>query len=84
MKLPRLNLDALAYCILWAGLAVVGWRIGGLKTGLLLSVGLFLLIMPLSALVLTRTGSFKAERTVRWGLLAAAALMLASYADLNG
>ncbi|HZH07930.1 MAG TPA: hypothetical protein VEY69_14760 [Lautropia sp.] len=84
MNLPGFNLEALAYCILWAVLAVVGYAVGGLKVGLLLSVGLFLLIMPLSALVLTRTGSFKAERTVRWGLLAAAALMLASYADLNG
>ena len=84
MNLPGLNFEAFAYCILWAVLAVVGYAVGGLKVGLLLSVGLFLLIMPLSALVLTRTGSFKAERTVRWGLLAAAALMLASYADLNG
>jgi hypothetical protein len=84
LNLPGFNLEALAYCILWAVLAVVGYAVGGLKVGLLLSVGLFLLIMPLSALVLTRTGSFKAERTVRWGLLAAAALMLASYADLNG
>jgi hypothetical protein len=84
LKLPRLNLDALAYCILWAGLAVVGWRIGGLKTGLLLSVGLFLLVMPSSAFILARTGNFTAERTLRWGLLVAAALMLASYADLTG
>ena len=84
MKLPRLNLDALAYCILWAALAVVGWRVGGLKVGLLLSVGLFLLVMPSSAFVLARTGNFTAERTLRWGLLVAAALLLASYADLAG
>ena len=84
MKLPSLNLDALAYCILWAALAIVGYRVGGLKTGLLLSVGLFLLVMPLSALVLTRTGNFSAERTVRWGLLATAGLLLASYADASG
>jgi hypothetical protein len=82
LRLPRLNLDALAYCVLWAVLAVLGWRVGGLKVGLLLSVGLFLLVMPTSALVLARTGNFTAERTLRWGLLAAAALLLASYADL--
>lgn len=80
----RPNLDALAYCVLWAGLAILGWRVGGLRTGLLLSVGLFLLVMPLSAIILSRTGSFAAERTVRWGLLAAAALALASYSDLAG
>lgn len=82
--MPRLNLDALAYCILWAALAIVGWRIGGLKPGLLLSVGLFLLVMPSSALILSRTGSFTAERIVRWGLLAVSALLLASYADALG
>jgi hypothetical protein len=51
---------------------------------LLLSVGLFLLVMPSSAFILVRTGNFSAERTLRWGLLAAAALLLASYADLRG
>jgi hypothetical protein len=81
---PRLNLDALAYCILWAALAILGWRVGGLKIGLMLSVGLFLLVMPSSALILSRTGSFTAERVVRWGLLVTAALLLASYADLAG
>jgi hypothetical protein len=63
-------------------LAILGWRVGGLKVGLLLSVGLFLIVMPTSALILARTGNFKAERTLRWGLLAAAALLLASYADV--
>ncbi len=80
----RLNLDALLYCILWAGLAILGWRVGGLKAGLLLSVGLLLLVMPTSALVLARTGNFAAERTVRWSLLVVAGLLLASYSDLAG
>ncbi len=80
----RLNIDALAYCILWAALAILGWRVGGLKIGLLLSVGLFLIVMPTSALILARTGNFTAERTLRWGLLAGAALLLASYADVAG
>ncbi len=84
MRLPRLNLDALAYCIIWAALAILGWRVGGLKIGLLLSVGLFLVVMPSSAFVLARTGNFTAERTLRWGLLIAAGLLLASYADLAG
>ena len=81
--MPRLNLDALLYCILWAALAFVGYSVAGLKAGLLLSVGLFMLVMPSSALMLARTGNFAAERTLRWGLLVAAALLLASYADLQ-
>ena len=83
MKLPALNLDALAYCVLWAALAIVGYSLAGLKAGLLLSVGLFLLVMPSSAFMLARTGNFSAERTLRWGLLAAAALLLASYVDVS-
>ena len=63
-------------------LAVVGWRAAGIKAGLLLSIGLFLVVMPTSALILSRTGSFAAERTVRWGFLAAAAIGLASYLDI--
>ncbi len=81
--MPRINLDALAYCILWAILAIVGYSVAGLKAGLLLSVGLFLLVMPSSAFMLARTGNFAAERTLRWGLLAAAALLLASYVDVQ-
>ncbi|HEY0445195.1 MAG TPA: hypothetical protein VGD19_01955 [Allosphingosinicella sp.] len=61
---------------------MIGWRLAGMKAGLLLSVGLFLLVMPSSALILSRTGSFAAERAVRWGLLAIAAIALASYVDL--
>ena len=78
----RLNLDALLYCVLWVGLALLGWRLAGIRAGLLLSVGLFLIVMPMSAIILSRTGSFKAERTVRWGILAAAGIGLLSYADV--
>ena len=74
--------DALAYCIAWAALAFAGWHFSGLAAGLLLSVGLFLIVMPTSALVLTRTGNFKLERGIRWGILAVAALGLLSFLDL--
>jgi hypothetical protein len=80
----RPNLDALIYCILWVALALLGWRLAGIKAGLLLSIGLFLIIMPMSAIILSRTGSFRAERSVRWGVLAAAAIGLLSYADVAG
>lgn len=78
----RPNLDALAYCLVWVGLALFGWRLAGIKAGLLLSVGLFLIVMPASALILSRTGSFRAERIVRWGILVAAGIALLSYADV--
>ncbi|MBV9931690.1 MAG: hypothetical protein JO013_12195 [Alphaproteobacteria bacterium] len=80
--MPRLYPEALLFCILWAALAVAGFALIGWQAGALLSVGLFMLIMPSSALILTRTGNFAAERIVRWGILAAAAIVTASVADL--
>jgi hypothetical protein len=80
----RLNLEALLYCIVWVGLALLGWQLAGIRVGLLLSIGLFLIIMPTSAVILSRTGSFRAERTVRWGILAVAGIGLISYAGRGG
>ena len=77
----RLHLEALLYCIVWAALAILGWHLSGLKAGLLLSIGLFLIVMPMSAIILSRTGSFALERGVRWGLLGVSALILFSLAD---
>jgi hypothetical protein len=74
--------DALAYCIAWAALAFAGWHFSGLAAGLLLSAGLFLIVMPTSALVLSRTGNFRLERGIRWGILGLAALALLSIVDL--
>jgi hypothetical protein len=76
-----LKAEALTYSLVWAALAFAGWHFAGLAAGLLLSVGLFLIVMPTSALVLTRSGNFNLERGVRWGILALAALALASYVD---
>jgi hypothetical protein len=81
--MKRLNLEALVYSIVWGVLAVIGWRVAGLKAGILLSVGLFLIVMPASAIILSRTGNFALERGVRWGILALAALALFSFADLS-
>jgi hypothetical protein len=82
--LRRFNLDAFLYCLAWAGLAILGWQVGGPPAGLLLSAGLFVIVMPASALILTRTGSFNKERAVRWTILVVAALALLSYSDLIG
>ena len=78
--MPKLYPEALAYCILWAALA--GFVLGGWQAGALLSVGLFLIVMPLSAFILTRDGNFAAERWVRWGILLLAALALLAFLDL--
>jgi hypothetical protein len=80
--MPKIYPEALLFCILWAALAVAGFALVGWQAGALLSVGLFVLIMPASALILTRTGNFAAERIVRWGILAVAAIVTASVADL--
>jgi hypothetical protein len=79
---PKIYPEALLFCILWAALAVAGFALVGWQAGALLSVGLFVIIMPASALILTRTGNVAAERIVRWGILAVAAIVLASVADL--
>jgi hypothetical protein len=80
--MPRLYPEALAFCILWSLLAIWGWASLGVAAGLLLSVGLFLIIMPSSALILSRTSNFALEKGVRWGILAVATLILFSMADL--
>ena len=82
--MPKLYPEALAFCILWAALAVAGFALLDWKAGVALSVGLFMLIMPSSALILARTSNFVLERAVRWGILAAATLVLLSLADLVG
>ena len=80
----RFNLDALLYCLAWAALALLAWRIGGIPLGLIFSAGLFVIVMPASAVILSRTGNFATERAVRWGILALAALALLSFSDLSG
>ena len=79
----RLHLEALAYCILWTALALYGLDRLGWKAGLSLSVGLFLIVMPASALILSRTGNFSLERAVRWGILAAAAAAIVLFSFLD-
>jgi hypothetical protein len=82
--MPRLYPEALLFCLLWAGLAIYGGLELGWKAGAVLTLGLFILIMPTSAIILSRTGSFKLERGVRWGILTVAAAVLLSALDLQG
>lgn len=80
--MPKLYPEALAFCVVWAALAIYGGLELGWKAGAALTLGLFILIMPTSALILSRTGSFALERGVRWGILLVAALILLSSLDL--
>jgi hypothetical protein len=82
--MPRLYPEALLFCLLWAALAIYGGLELGWKAGAALTLGLFILIMATSALILSRTGSFRLERGVRWGILVAAAIALLSRLDLPG
>ena len=82
--MPKLYPEALAFCLLWAALAVGGWSLIGWKTGIGLSVGLFLVLLPASAIILSRTGNFALERGVRWGILLVATIALVFFADLYG
>ena len=81
--MPKFYPEALLFCVLGAALALAGLSWGGWKAGLSLSLGLFAIIMPTSALILSRTGKFALERGVRWAILAAAALLLLSLTDLS-
>ena len=75
--MPKIYPEALLYCILWVALAVAGAVLFNWQVGVLLSVGLFLIIMPASALILSKTGNFALERGVRWGILGLSAVALA-------
>jgi hypothetical protein len=81
---PKLYPEALLFCVLWTALAVAGFALVDWKAGVALSAGLFALIMPSSALILSRTSNFALEKAVRWAILAVAALILFSVADLTG
>jgi hypothetical protein len=81
--MPKVYPEALLFCLLWAALAIYGGLELGWKAGAALTLGLFILIMPASALILSRTGNFAVERGVRWGILIVAALIFFSVADLS-
>ena len=60
----RFNPDAALYSVLWALLAIFAWQRAGLAAGILLSAGLFPIVMISSMVMLSRTGSFAAEQAV--------------------
>ncbi len=75
--MSRLHAEGLIFCLVWAALAWFAGQRAGFYVGTLLSVGLLLILMPVTGLVLSKTGNFALERQLRWSILAAAALALA-------
>ena len=75
--MPRLHPEPLLFCLAWAALAIAAGYLASLWLGILFSVGLALVLMPLSASIITKTENLALERQVRWGLLVIAALALA-------
>jgi hypothetical protein len=74
--MPRLHAEPLLFCLAWAALAIWG-GMTSIWIGILLSGGLAVVLMPLSATIITKREDPALERQVRWGLLVLAALALA-------
>jgi hypothetical protein len=74
--MPRFHAEPLLFCLAWAALAIWG-GMTSIWIGILLSGGLAVVLMPLSATIITKREDPALERQVRWGLLVLAALALA-------
>ena len=82
--MPKIYPEPLLFCLAWAALAITAGIMGSIWMGILFSAGLAIVLMPLTATVVTKTGDFKLERQVRWGLLVLAALGLAVWLKVSG
>ena len=80
----RLHPEPLLFCLAWAALAIAAGIMASIWMGILFSAGLAIVLMPLTATIVTKTGDFALERQVRWGLLVLAALGLAVWLKLSG
>jgi hypothetical protein len=81
--MPKLHAEPLIFCLTWAALAIAAAMTASIWMGILFSAGLALVLMPLSAIVVSRTESMAIERRVRWGLLVLAAFALALWLTLQ-
>ena len=75
--MPKLRLEPLTFCFCWILLAVAASVYGGTWAGLAVALGLLLVLMPTSAIILSKYEDEILERQVRWGLLVIAGLLLA-------
>lgn len=81
--MPQLHTEPLLFCLVWAALALAAAILIGVWTGILFSVGLALVLMPLSATIVSRTENMALERQARWGLLLLSALALTLWYGLS-
>jgi len=81
--MPKLHAEPLIFCLAWAGLAIAAAIMASIWTGILFSAGLAVLLMPVSATIISKTENFALERQVRWGLLVLAALALFAYGAIQ-
>ena len=82
--MPRIHLEPLLFCLAWAALAITAGVMASIWMGILFSAGLAIILMPLTATIVTKTGDFTLERQMRWGLLVLAALGLAVWLKFSG
>jgi uncharacterized protein (DUF58 family) len=82
--MPKIYPEPLLFCLAWAALAITAGIMASIWMGILFSAGLALILMPLTATIVTKTGDFTLERQVRWGLLVVAALALAIWLHVSG
>jgi uncharacterized protein (DUF58 family) len=82
--MPKLHVEPLLFCLAWAALAIAAGTMASIWMGILFSAGLAIVLMPLTATIVTKTGDFALERQVRWGLLVLAALGLAVWLKVSG
>jgi len=73
--MPAFNIDGAAFALAWAALAIVASAFGGWYAGIALLAALILVVMPTSALVISRSGDLARERQIRWALFAAAVVV---------
>ena len=82
--MPKLYPEPLLFCLAWAALAIAAGVMASIWMGILFSAGLALILMPLSATIITKTENLALERQARWGLLVLAALALALWLKVSG
>ena len=75
--MPRLAIEPLIFCLCWVGLEVVASVLGTVTAAIAIALGLLLVLMPMSAFILTRYEDEKLERQIRWGILVIAGLLFA-------
>jgi len=80
--MPKLYPEPLLFCLAWAALAIWG-AMTSIWLGILLSGGLTVVLMPLSAMIILKREDPALERQVRWGILVLAAVATFAWTTLQ-